>query len=93
MYSGYSVHVNGQERCPSCFAPDQLPPVIAFWSLITHELPARLRWPPIRSIASCVTRPFCRIMCAMEAEVSLSFQLFKELRKRISTNETDALEP
>ena len=32
--------LDGTNRYPLRFAPDQLPPVNAFWSLTMHELPA-----------------------------------------------------
>ena len=48
IYPGYSVDANGEpldaskHRYALRFAPDQLPPVNAFWSLTLYELPARL---------------------------------------------------
>jgi hypothetical protein len=47
MYPFYSVDADGQplngvNRYTLHFAPDQLPPVSAFWSLTMYELPASL---------------------------------------------------
>ena len=47
MYPAYAVDANGQqlegsERCVLRFAPGQLPPVNAFWSLTMYELPSSL---------------------------------------------------
>ncbi|MGF1569514.1 MAG: DUF1254 domain-containing protein [Nodosilinea sp.] len=50
MYPLYSVDANGQpldgsQRYTLRFAPDQFPPVHAFWSLTMYELPASLLVP------------------------------------------------
>jgi hypothetical protein len=48
LYPVYTVDANGQKldaahnRYTLRFAPDQLPPVNAFWSLTMYELPSRL---------------------------------------------------
>ena len=69
MYPIYSVDADGQKLDGTTplfvrFAPGQLPPVNAFWSVTMYELP-RACWWPIRSTATCSTRRCCRSSSAM----------------------------
>jgi len=63
MYPVYAVDANGQKldatqnRYTLRFAPGQLPPVNAFWSLTMYELPSRL----------LVANPLNRYLIAMAA--------------------------
>jgi hypothetical protein len=64
MYPVYAIDAAGQKldganRYTVRFAPGQLPPVNAFWSLTMYDLPASLSW-PIRSTATCSTHRCCR---------------------------------
>ena len=61
MYPIYAIDSDGQKleganRYTVRFAPGQLPPVNAFWSLTMYELPRATCWSPIRSIAICSIR-------------------------------------